>query len=212
MLRGRDIRRFRAEWAGLWLIDTHNGFEDVPAIKIDEYPAIKHRLDSFYERLERRYDKGSTPYNLRNCAYHEEFSKEKLLWMDMSNEARFAYSDDELYCNDKGFMMTGDRLKYLCAVLNSSLVTWLMKNTGLTTGMGLMQWKKFAVQRIPIPLIDDTRQECFAQLVDAILQEKSVAHDVETTDKEAIIDDMVTDLYKLSKREIDTVSKSLAAR
>ena len=39
--------------------------------------------------------------------YHEEFAKEKLFWMDMSNRGRFAYSDVEMHCNDKGFILTG---------------------------------------------------------------------------------------------------------
>ncbi len=38
------------------------------------------------------------------CAYHEAFAKEKLFWMDMAPRGRFAYSDEEIYCNDKGFM------------------------------------------------------------------------------------------------------------
>ena len=211
VLRGRDIRRYRADWAGLWLIDTHNGYGDVPAIEIDDYPAIKGYLDGFYPRLERRYDKGRTPYNLRNCAYHEDFSREKLLWMDMSNEGRFAYSDTELYCNDKGFLMTGDNLKYLCAVLNSSLIAWLMKNTGLTTGMGLMQWKKFAVERLPIPSIVTIQQQQFDRQVDAILQRKEIDPRASTVDGEAIIDDMVNDLYGLTNCEIRVVRKALVS-
>ena len=83
VLRGRDIDRYRAKWAGIWLIDTHNGYDGVPAIEIDDYPAIKTHLDDYFEQLEKRYDKGRTPYNLRNCAYHAEFIKEKLL-LDMS--------------------------------------------------------------------------------------------------------------------------------
>ena len=39
ILRGRDIQRYRAKWAGKWLIDTHNGYSDTPAIDIDDYPA-----------------------------------------------------------------------------------------------------------------------------------------------------------------------------
>ena len=58
-----------------------------------------------------------------SIAYHEEFAKEKLFWMDMSNQGRFAYSDTEMYCNDKGFIMTGKALKYLCGILNSTLIT-----------------------------------------------------------------------------------------
>ena len=68
VLRGRDIRRYKADWAGYWLIDTHNGYEGVPAIDVDEYPAIKEHLESYYPRLERRYDQDRTPYNLRKIA------------------------------------------------------------------------------------------------------------------------------------------------
>ena len=32
VLRGRDISRYKANWAGLWLIDTHNGYDNVPAV------------------------------------------------------------------------------------------------------------------------------------------------------------------------------------
>ncbi len=35
ILRGRDIARYRAKWAGLWLIDIHNGFDDVPPVNVD---------------------------------------------------------------------------------------------------------------------------------------------------------------------------------
>ena len=84
ILRGRDIARYRANWAGLWLIDTHNGYAGVPAVRVDDYPAVKGHLNGFFERLKRRQDQGITPYNLRNCAYHEEFRKPKLFWMHMA--------------------------------------------------------------------------------------------------------------------------------
>ncbi len=109
-MRGRDIQRYKAQWARLWLINSRNGFGNVPAINIDGYPAVKAHLNGYYERLEKRYDKGRTPYNLPNRAYHEDFAKEKLFWMDMSPRGRFAYSDEELYCNNKGFVMTGGPL------------------------------------------------------------------------------------------------------
>ncbi len=173
MLRGRDIQRYQVQWAGVWLIDTHNGYDDVPAINIDDYPIIKNHLDKFYPNLEKRYDRVQTPYSLRNCAYHAEFAKEKLFWMDMSSKGRFAYSDSEMYCNDKGFFMTGKSLKYLCAVLNSTLVTWLIKNTALTTGMGLTQWKKFAVERIPIPKITADKNALITTIVDYIIYLKN---------------------------------------
>ena len=75
ILRGRDIKRYQADWAGLWLINSQNN----PPINIENYPAIKNHLDAFYPQLEKRQDKGVTPYNLRNCAYLAEFEKEKIV-------------------------------------------------------------------------------------------------------------------------------------
>ena len=62
VLRGRDIQRYKAKWAGEWLIDTHNGYDEVPGIDVNDYPAVKAHLDEFYPRLTNRGDKGKTPY------------------------------------------------------------------------------------------------------------------------------------------------------
>ena len=84
ILRGRDIRRYGYDWAGLYLINTHNGVKErgkvkIPRIQIKDYPAIKKHLDEYWEQIKDRADQGDTPYNLRNCAYMEEFNKPKIL-------------------------------------------------------------------------------------------------------------------------------------
>ena len=53
------------------------------------------------------------------CAYHAEFVKEKLFWIDLTEEGRFAYDDGEMFCVNSAYMLTGNSLKYLSAVLNS---------------------------------------------------------------------------------------------
>ena len=136
------------------------------------------------------------------CAYHADFSKEKLLWMDMSPEGRFAYSDEEMYCNNKGFIMTGGQLKFLCAVLNSTLLTWMMSNTARTTGMGLLQWEKFAVERLPVPIVAVKRQRQLVEHVDRILTAKSKDLEADTRKEEAEIDRLVFRLYELTDEEI----------
>lgn len=73
VLRGRNIKRYNAQWGGLWLINTHNGTTTEGPVKIDYYPAIKKHLDQYYPQLEARCDQGITPYNLRSCAYTDTF-------------------------------------------------------------------------------------------------------------------------------------------
>ncbi|MDE2662424.1 MAG: hypothetical protein OXI39_05400 [Gemmatimonadota bacterium] len=208
ILRGRDIDRYRANWAGLWLIDNHNGYNNIPPVQVTDYPAVKKHLDQYYNTLAARHDKGITPYNLRNCAYHAEFSKRKLFWMDMSDRGRFCLSDSTVFCNDKGFILTGPSLRYLCAVLNSRLVSWLMERTGLTTGMGLVQWKKFAVEAIPIPKLSAKEERPFHRLVDTILSTKDANHSADISSHQADLDRRVYQLYGLTTREIAAVSRS----
>ena len=205
--RGHDVQRYLAKYTGWWLIDTHNGYGDVPAINIDDYPAVKSHLDRFYPRLEKRQDKGKTPYNLRNCAYHKEFTREKLVWLDLTQKGRFAYDDSGIYCEATTFLMTGENIKYLCTVLNSGLIAWFMKNTA-PTGMGMHpRWKKVYVERLPIPNIPANEQHPFIRLVDCILSAKSANPSADTTEQEAEIDRLVYGLYGLTSEEIATVER-----
>ena len=201
ILRGRDIARYRAHWAGLWLIDTHNGYAGVPPVDVDDYPAIKAHLDRFIGHLRRRQDKGVTPYNLRNCAYHDHFNGAKLLWRDMADTGCFAYSDTMVFTNDKAFMMTGTNLKYLCAVLNSSVITWLVSKAGLTTGMGLTQWKKFVVEAIPVVQPDSSILAKIDDAVENILSMLEIGDIQSAREVGETVDRMVIDLYGLTPRE-----------
>ena len=123
----------------------------------------------------------------------------------MSDRGRFAYSDLEMYCNNKGFVMTGKSLKYLCAVLNSPLITWLIKNTARTTGVGLTQWEKFSVECLPVPKITTAKQRPFVRLLDGILEAKDADPEADTTELEAEIDRLLYQLYGLTAGEILTV-------
>ena len=209
VLRGKDIRRYRAKWAGMWLIDTHNGYDGVTPIDIGNYPAIMAHLDTWWERLKKRYDKGKTPYNLRNCAYHGDFEKEKLVWIELVDRGRFAYDNTGLYGEATTFLLTGECIKYLCAVLNTKLIGWYLGKTAPTSGMGTLRWKKVYVERIPIPKIGASDQERFMQLIDDILESrKTDAHrDVSTIEEK--LDETVYELYDLTPSEISAIEKNL---
>ena len=105
--------------------------------------------------------------------------------------------------------MTGQSLKYLCAVLNSYITTWVLRNNALTTGMGLIQWKKFVVERLPIPKVTAAKQRPFVELVDRILKAKDASPAADTTELEEQIDRLVYDLYGLTDEEITAVERSL---
>jgi hypothetical protein len=209
MLRGRDIQRYRAKWAKLYLINTHNGYGDVPAVNINNYPAVKAHLDGFYLQLEKRQDKGRTPYNLRNCAYYGEFSKEKLLWIELVEDGRFAYDNSGIYGEATTFIMTGASLKYLCAILNSTLTRWFLQQMAPTSGMGTFRWKKVYVETILIPQLSAAKQSPFVRLVDEILEAKAADPNADTEPLEWQLDSMVYRLYGLTEEEDTTVERNL---
>ena len=129
ILRGRDIKRYDYEWTGLWLINIHNGYDTKPRINIDNFPKLKLYLDKFEPKLSKRSDKGATPYNLRNCAYLDEFEKDKIFYNEIGNEINFALDTKKFVCNNKLYFISLEKnntmqLKFLTGVLNSKLLQW----------------------------------------------------------------------------------------
>ena len=121
VIRGKDIRRNGYEWAGLWLINTHNGFKCVSRVEINDYPAVKKHLDRFWTKISQRSDKGDTPYNLRNCAYIDEFEKPKVIYPETTKGARFVFDDSGIYIDKTCFMLISDDAQYLQKTLSSKL-------------------------------------------------------------------------------------------
>ena len=114
ILRGRDIKRYGYTWANLWLINTHNGIRGkLERIHIEDYPAVKAHLDQYWDKISKRADKGETPYNLRNCAYLEDFSKPKVMWKIIGCNINFSFDDTNKICNNAVDIMTGKRSQLL---------------------------------------------------------------------------------------------------
>lgn len=156
--------------------------------------------------MKRRQDKGKTPYNLRNCAYYEEFFNEKLFWIDLSDHGRFAYDDGQTFSVNTVYMISGVSIKYLCAILNSDLITWHMKNTALTSGMGTTRWFAAFVEAIPVPKVSVADQLPLVRLVDDVLKAKAADPSADTSKLEEEIDRMAYMLYGLTESEIAAVS------
>ena len=157
ILRGRAIKRYGYEWADLWLIATHNGIKEknIPRVDINEYPAVKQHLDKHWDKLEKRADKGDTPYNLRNCAYMDDFNKPKLVYPETTQGAFFAYDEKEIYIDKTCFMVTGKdekTLVYLQKTLSSRLFEFAYKNifSSIELGQNGFQYNKHALIKLPV--------------------------------------------------------------
>ena len=152
ILRGRDIRRYGYEWADLWLINTHNGVKDsLERVHIEDYPAIKQHLDYYWDKIESRADKGDTPYNLRNCAYVDEFSKPKIVWGNLNTRGSYAMAPENMFINAPACMIVPGS-QYILAMLNSKVADYYIRNLGVVRNGGFFEYKPMFVEQIPVPI------------------------------------------------------------
>ena len=221
VLRGKDIRRFRSEWTGQWLIVAKFGsYRTLP----DEFPAVYQYLLEHEEKLRARgqcrYSRSSSKNadypgqhhwleldNNPRDSYLDAFAQEKLLWIELVDEGRFSYDDSGIFGEATTFMMTGGgSLKYLCALLNSKLARWFLSQVAPTSGMGTLRWKKVYVENIPVPKLSAAKERPFVHLVDRILEVKSADPNADTRELEEHIDWLVYDLYGLTDEETAAVA------
>ncbi|ELL7169420.1 Eco57I restriction-modification methylase domain-containing protein [Campylobacter jejuni] len=215
MLRGRDIKRYSYEWAGLWVINTHNGYkskngEKTEAINIEHYPSLKKYFDEFYPQLEKRADKGLTPYNLRNCAYIEEFEKEKIVYpCIMAKEPCFSYETSFAFAMAPANIITSnsDILKYILAFLNSDFIYLMLRKFYMGGGIE-GELKTNNLEKLPIPKINSKNQKLadeLINLVDEILKAKEQDKNANTQELENKINSLVYKLYNLTEDEIKII-------
>ncbi|MBH0276667.1 class I SAM-dependent DNA methyltransferase [Helicobacter pylori] len=220
ILRGKDIKRYSYEWADLWVINTHNGYTSnlkskIPPIDIEKYPAIKAHLNSHYDTIATRSDQGDTPYHLRNCAYLEDFEKEKIVYGEIVQEPRFYLDNGEcelghFYAEATSFILTGEHLRYLLGMLHSKLITFAFKTFYAGGGLGESgyRYKKAFIERLPIPKITPQNQELARKITDCaerILKSKAKDPKANTQGLEKEIDALVYQLYHLTDEEIKII-------
>ena len=168
ILRGKDIKRYGYDFHDKWLILTHNGLKEknIPPVDVTKYPAIKEHLDQFYPQLAKRQDKGGTPYNLRNCAYMEDFNKQKIIYQELCRSG-CAFALD-----DKNFMITNtayflvinnnyiNKIKYMLDFLNSPLALYQLDNICSKFDETGWRWLRQFIEQIRIPEnIQDWKKE-----------------------------------------------------
>ena len=192
ILRGRDIKRYGYEFADLYLINTHNGVKEkgIKRINIEDYPAVKAHLDLFYPQLEKRADQGDTPYNLRNCAYIEDFYKQKIAWNRIASEKQFSLIDADIFIQDSMHFFTGKHLNFLTAVLNSRLYKILMHMiVGQAAGGNAGNSDNVKQLKVVVP------NQFLEDKIIQLLKEKKYKE----------IDKLIYELYNLTEEEISFI-------
>ncbi len=202
LLRGRDIKRYGYQFADLYLITTFPSLK----INIDQYPAVKqHLMDFGYDRLKQTGETGSRKKTNNqwfetqdSISYWEDFYKQKIIWGEISDKSKFALDNEAFFPEATSFLMVGDKLKYILAMLNSRLGEWVFNQIGTTTGVGTNRWKKYTLEKLSVKMPTELEQIHVEQMIDNIIE----THSIDEIEK---LDKYICQLYKLSQEEVEFI-------
>ena len=204
-IRGRNIGRYFYESASEYVIATFPSKN----LSIENFPAVKKHLQSFGDRLEQSGRSGCRKKTAHAwfetqdaITYYSEFEREKLMWAELMGKGRFVYDTQKLYPIKTAYVMTGEDIEYLLAILNSRLISWYMWSIAPNIGDAALIWGKAYVEKLPIPQIPKAEQRPFIELAQKITAAKAANPAADTHEWESEIDHRVYKLYNLTKKEI----------
>ncbi len=217
ILRGRDIKRYYYEWAGLWVIVIPAGWTNGNRGKVNAEKFIREQFSSLMEHLEpfearaiKRDDQGDYWWELRPCIYYPEFEKEKVVYGQFQESSEYSYCEGGIYLSSNEYMIGGSySRKYFLGLLNSKLLEWYLHRITGTLGDNLKIGQKSNFEKIPLPPITPSNAHIVQQieaLVDQILTAKKQNPKADTTQIEHQIDQLVYKLYDLAPLEINLCS------
>ncbi len=181
-LRGRDLKKWRTEWANLYLIFTRRG------TNIEIYPAIKRHLEQFRADLEPKssenQENGRKPGPYKwfeiqdNIAYFREFEKVKIVFPDIAQESKFAWDESNSFLGNTAYILPTSE-KWILGLLNSRLVWWFYLNISSTIRGGFVRFIAQYMEQLPIPPATDEQKVAIEVLVQKIVGANGVRPDSE---------------------------------
>jgi hypothetical protein len=146
-LEGKDLKRWRAEPRGLWIIYIPKN-----RIKIDDYPAIRDWLLPFKKQLETRATKQEW-FELQQAqeAFAPAMEATKIGYIDMAMSPSFSLQRaGEYYANTAYFLPTAD--PFLLAVLNTPIGWYIWSGYAAMARGGVRRLFTQHIELTPIPV------------------------------------------------------------
>ena len=215
-LRGRDVRRWHADWAGLYVIFSRRG------TPIERYPAIEAHLSQFRPDLEpksrRGSKRGSKPGSYRwfeiqdNTAYYQVFDHPKIIYPDIGTRIRAMLDDRRHFADATCNIIPGDA-PYLLAILNSKLMDFYFRLAlpclDDPFDGGDMRFKNAWMNHTPIAAAADTTKQGLAAIAGQIQVAKQADPAADVAALQHRIDKAVYSLYRLTPQEIATLESAV---
>ncbi len=227
IIRGRDIKKYYYDWAGIWVlfIPWHfplNNDKSIQgaSLKAEQefkkrYPVAYNHLLQYKSALEDR-NKEETGiryewYALQRCAntYYEEFEKEKIVFKAVGRNLTFSLLEKGKLVTAPASFMTSEYNKYILGVLCSNFAKYYIYEHSDKTGAGDIMLNVQSFEKIPIPPISNKNLKFIKEIefkVNLVINNLAINKSI--VELEGDINSLVYKLFDFSKDEIKIIEQN----
>ena len=220
VLRGRDIRKWRANWDNLYLIAIASTTDrtwpwtdaeseaEAESLFAETYPAIHRHFAPYREELISRKARGKFYWEPQKSTGYAPLENPKILYPDISPFMRACYDTTKALCLQTAYVLATADFSLL-AILNSQVFDWYARHKFQSlndpwTGGGLRFFVQY-MEKVPIAHRTAAQKAVLSRLVEQILANPE-SDKVREIERE--IDALVYQLYRLTDAEIELIKQT----
>jgi type I restriction-modification system DNA methylase subunit len=173
-VRGQDIKRWHTNASGLWMIAMKssgdhpwpwaNAGAEAEKVFASTYPALHEHFQQYRDALHKRQDKGQFWWELRSCAYWDQFDQPKIPYQDITWQLQFCLDTAGMLCNNTVyFLPSNDR--WVLSVLNAPISWWFSWRSAQHGKDEALRFFTDFMESFPIPEPEAKTRESSAELV-----------------------------------------------
>ena len=223
ILRGRDIKRYGYDWAGLWLIyipwhfpyqfdsTIQGASEKAEKAFREQYPSVYSHLLKFKIPLSKR-NKAETGIRYEwyamqrwGAKYWDDFFKPKIVYGQFQDGAEYSFAEEGVFLSSNEYMLISKNYssKCLLAFLNSKTSEWLLGNITGNLGGNAKIGQKSNFLKLSVARLTAEEQLMFDKLVDEVISQKKNGKSSQTLENE--IDNKIYSIYGFTDLEIKEI-------
>ena len=179
-LEGKDLKKWRKESRHLYLIlfpkgwtrkkmgrasDAELSEQDAWNWLMSSHPKICNWLEPFTEKGRKRGDKGEFWWELRSCAYYEEFEHQRVIYPEFSSKPNFIL-DKGTFTNNKCFFAPRSDA-FLLGLLNSNAMWFAISGICTFVRGGFYELRTIRMETLPIPKATDKEKQAVAAFAES---------------------------------------------
>lgn len=216
-LRGRDLRQWQSPVASAYVIVIPSSAnypwpwanaanaEEAWQVFEQTYPALHAYFRQWEKELHQRHDQGKYFWELRSCAYYDQFAKPKIVYPESSKWMRACYDTSGALCTNTTYLLPTEDL-YLLGILHSNIFDWYARHEFQAVGnpwslTGRLRFLAHSMEKFPIAPLSEGQVTAIRERVTTLMGDDTLK---QSQGKEEM-DELLFDLYQLTPLERELI-------